>query len=96
MDRRAFLAAITQEVVIAGATSQVSIPAHANEPEPGDTDEQIGVLVDTTKCIGCRKCEFACARANRRHGADIQEFNDMTVFEEPRSRTALRFSACTA
>jgi Fe-S-cluster-containing dehydrogenase component len=24
----------------------------------------MGVLVDTTKCLGCRLCEFACAKAN--------------------------------
>jgi formate dehydrogenase iron-sulfur subunit len=24
----------------------------------------LGVLVDTTKCIGCRMCEYACADAN--------------------------------
>jgi Fe-S-cluster-containing dehydrogenase component len=26
--------------------------------------DPVGVLVDTTKCIGCRSCEFACAAAN--------------------------------
>ena len=24
----------------------------------------MGVLVDTTKCVGCRACEAACAEAN--------------------------------
>jgi len=28
------------------------------------TGDPVGVLVDTTKCIGCRGCEFACAEAN--------------------------------
>ena len=35
--------------------------------EPGSvvaTDDPVGVLVDTTRCIGCRSCEFACASAN--------------------------------
>ncbi|HSM17524.1 MAG TPA: 4Fe-4S dicluster domain-containing protein [Gemmatimonadales bacterium] len=26
--------------------------------------QSMGVLVDTTKCLGCRMCEFACAEAN--------------------------------
>ena len=30
----------------------------------GAADDPVGVLVDTTRCIGCRSCEFACAEAN--------------------------------
>lgn len=26
--------------------------------------DRVGVLVDTTKCLGCRICEYACATAN--------------------------------
>lgn len=26
--------------------------------------QTVGVLVDTTKCLGCRMCEWACAQAN--------------------------------
>jgi len=26
--------------------------------------EPVGVLVDTTRCLGCRMCEYACAEAN--------------------------------
>jgi formate dehydrogenase iron-sulfur subunit len=39
----------------------------AEAEEPGTaagTDDPVGVLVDTTRCIGCRSCEFACAQAN--------------------------------
>jgi formate dehydrogenase iron-sulfur subunit len=28
------------------------------------TGDPVAVLVDTTKCIGCRSCEFACAAGN--------------------------------
>lgn len=28
------------------------------------TDDPVGVLVDTTRCVGCRACEYACAEAN--------------------------------
>jgi Fe-S-cluster-containing dehydrogenase component len=39
------------------------------------------VLVDTTKCTGCRKCELACAEANGQpKPADI---DDKTVIEGP-------------
>ncbi|OGT99379.1 MAG: hypothetical protein A2085_05220 [Gemmatimonadetes bacterium GWC2_71_10] len=36
-------------------------PVQAMTPE---TDDPVAVLVDTTRCIGCRMCEFACAEAN--------------------------------
>jgi len=43
--------------------------------------DAVGVLVDTTLCIGCRKCEQACAE---RHELPDRSFEDMTVFDEPR------------
>ena len=60
----------------------------------------MGVLVDITKCVGCRRCEFACKesaqRAARARGeaADAARFQpdpmdayeDKTVFDQPRLR----------
>lgn len=44
------------------ATTQALEAAHGQPaPSPG----YMGVLVDTTLCIGCRKCEEACNRRNR-------------------------------
>jgi formate dehydrogenase iron-sulfur subunit len=49
----------------AAGTAAITRAAHAAEPGGGlGTDDPMGVLVDTTKCIGCRTCEFACAEAN--------------------------------
>jgi Fe-S-cluster-containing dehydrogenase component len=47
----------------AGGAALAGRPAAAQEAVPyaGDT---VGVLVDTTKCMGCRMCEVACAQAN--------------------------------
>lgn len=50
----------------------------------GPTDvapDAVGVLVDTTLCIGCRKCEQACAE---RHELPDRSFEDMTVLDELR------------
>ena len=41
-----------------------------------------GVLVDTTKCIGCRACEAACAEANTLPGPAM--LDDAAVFAKPR------------
>ncbi len=48
----------------AGGAAVVARPAGAQEPGRGTTDDPVGVLVDTTKCVGCRMCEFGCAHAN--------------------------------
>jgi Fe-S-cluster-containing dehydrogenase component len=86
MNRREFFVAATGGVAAAGIT-QLALPAGASESASGRLDEQVGVLVDTTKCIGCRKCEYACARANRPSGASVVEFNDMSVLDAPRRMT---------
>jgi len=50
--------------VAAGAAAVGARPARATESAPAATEDPVGVLVDTTRCIGCRSCEFACAEAN--------------------------------
>ena len=42
-----------------------------------------GCLVDTTLCIGCRKCEQACNRRNRLPAPE-KPFTDHTVFRQER------------
>jgi len=41
-------------------------------------EDPVGVLVDTTRCIGCRSCEFACAEANGlpEPAADVEPTSD--------------------
>ena len=55
MDRRQFLiASATAGVGSAAATS-------ASATNGAAPKEFVGVLVDTTRCIGCRSCEVACS-----------------------------------
>lgn len=54
------------------------------ESRPADPDP-CGVLVDTTRCVGCRRCENACNEINTelpRREAGF--YRDQTVFEQPR------------
>jgi Fe-S-cluster-containing dehydrogenase component len=44
--------------------------------------EFVGVLADTTRCIGCRRCEKACAET---HDAPVPDIEDTSVFQEERS-----------
>ncbi|UCF40362.1 MAG: 4Fe-4S dicluster domain-containing protein [Gemmatimonadota bacterium] len=49
----------------AGGVSLVGGRLGAEErPPTAPLADRVGVLVDTTKCLGCRMCEFACATAN--------------------------------
>jgi len=49
-----------------------------------------GVLVDTTKCIGCRACEAACAEANTLPGPAL--LDDAAVFAKPRKTDTTAFT----
>jgi Fe-S-cluster-containing dehydrogenase component len=49
--------------------------------------QSLGMLVDLTRCIGCRRCEAACNKANNLPAPDVS-FDDKTVFEQKRRLTA--------
>jgi Fe-S-cluster-containing dehydrogenase component len=44
----------------------------------------MGVLVDTTLCIGCRRCEYACKVAHDLPTEPIETYDDRSVFEQKR------------
>ncbi|MFO0829470.1 MAG: 4Fe-4S dicluster domain-containing protein [Phycisphaerales bacterium] len=55
------------------------------------SEDRVGVLVDLTRCVGCRRCEWACAEANGNpHGA-IEDCDDQSVFASRRAPTADQF-----
>jgi formate dehydrogenase beta subunit len=54
MDRRGFL----KTSLVTGAAALSSSKTSAQETR--DPQEFVGILVDTTRCIGCRACEVAC------------------------------------
>ncbi len=69
MDRRTFLG-------LAGATAAATLApdtgdAASSQSRPReDHPEFVAILVDTTRCIGCRQCEVACASA---HGLPVPD-----------------------
>jgi Fe-S-cluster-containing dehydrogenase component len=80
MKRRSFLQ-------LAGAASASLLPtalAANEETLSTDFDEAHGVLVDTTVCIGCRKCEYACDRENELTGKELQAFEGKIVLGDRR------------
>ncbi len=79
MDRRGFLKFLGAGILgIAGSRLPVRKVNAANMKK---SNEFIGVLVDTTRCIGCRSCEEACAVA---HDLPVPDIGDKSIFEKPR------------
>lgn len=71
----------------AGAsTSTLAMGAsQAQEEKTESSSEFVGVLVDTTLCIGCRKCEEACNRRNSlpRTAQSFSDREALRVFRRP-------------
>ena len=72
---------------IAGAVKNVK--ASTAIPE---TDDWVGVLVDTTVCIGCRKCEWACKDYNKLPNQPIEKYDDRSVFEHMRRPNSVSYT----
>jgi Fe-S-cluster-containing dehydrogenase component len=73
MDRRGFLKTC-------GAIGGTLACGRAHPANATDAKEFVGVLVDTTRCIGCRACEVACGRANGMAVPDVE--NDRALERE--------------
>jgi Fe-S-cluster-containing dehydrogenase component len=58
MDRRGFL----KTSVVVGGTALAGKKLNAQERH--NPEEFVGILVDTTRCIGCRACEIACGETH--------------------------------
>jgi Fe-S-cluster-containing dehydrogenase component len=59
LSRRTFF-----KVNAAGAAALAAMPSTASAATAAVNPDARGVLVDTTRCVGCRACEAACAEAN--------------------------------
>ena len=80
-NRRDFLKTTT--VLGAGLTG-LSIKDVKAKPKNYLSEDRMGVLVDTTVCIGCRKCEWACRNAHDIPPGPIEAYDDKNVFTKKR------------
>jgi len=59
--RRSFL----KNVAVAGASAAAAAaPALGSDTRPEAPADAVGLLYDTTRCIGCKACVVACHQAN--------------------------------
>jgi formate dehydrogenase iron-sulfur subunit len=52
------------------------------------SEDRMGVLVDTTVCVGCRKCEWACKTAHNLPTGPMESYDDQNVFKRMRRPNA--------
>lgn len=80
MDRRQFFLT-TASVCAGGMPTNTLKAADAKEPK-----EFVGVLVDTTRCLGCRSCEVACSEANDNFVPDVRNDNALQQVRDTSDR----------
>jgi len=83
-NRRDFLKTIsTIGMSTAGISALTPKKIEAN-PKNILSPDRMGVLVDTTVCIGCRKCEWACKKAHDLPAGTMNDYEDRTILDEMR------------
>jgi formate dehydrogenase iron-sulfur subunit len=80
-NRRSFLKNATG----AGALVLLGGNAEARASSGQASSDAWGVLVDTTRCVGCRRCEKACNEINQ-NLLPAESFEDKSVFENEKQR----------
>ena len=67
---------------LVGAAGIATVPVGtAAASEEAESADPLGILIDTTRCLGCRTCEFMCSESNGLPDPDP----DWGVLDEPRT-----------
>lgn len=86
MDRRECLKALS-------AIPALSLLTRNVQASEGTTaNGAMGMLIDTTYCIGCRKCEWACKEVNQLTTDALVSYEDKSVFQKQRRPDAEHFT----
>lgn len=83
MERRNFL----RTLGVIGSSSLIAGSLKANDDQPVRSTDC--VLIDTTRCVGCRSCEVACAEAN---GLPEPDLGDDSMLERERKTSESQFT----
>jgi formate dehydrogenase iron-sulfur subunit len=89
INRRSFLKVLGGGIIGGGiaagaASGNIVIPKKLKAEETVSPKQFVGILVDTTRCVGCRSCEAACAEANH---LPVPDISDNSVLEKERKTT---------
>ena len=91
MDRRTFLK-IMGSGVAGAATGNLLTPGRTPASEVPLGKEFYGILVDTTRCIGCRRCELGCAEVNGMPIPDIAESKTENILKTLRKTSDTQYT----
>jgi Fe-S-cluster-containing dehydrogenase component len=80
ISRRSFIR--NSALISASALTVTSKTKGASETEI--SEERFGVLVDTTLCIGCRRCEWACKEAHHLENKPVDTYDNRSVLKTRR------------
>jgi Fe-S-cluster-containing dehydrogenase component len=83
ISRRGLLGGLGASLVAAGSATADDHVEHSYFPIP---DGRMGLLHDTTLCVGCRSCEAACKEVNELPPI-TEPIGDMSVFDRERRTT---------
>jgi formate dehydrogenase iron-sulfur subunit len=87
IDRKTFFkTAGALGVGLAGFPSFLKARSYYNSPE------WMGMLTDLSLCVGCRKCEWACAEANGNPHNSLESYESKSVFRQIRRTNATSFT----
>ncbi len=86
MNRRKFLT-ILGSAGVASALGTATVAEGAGSVVYPYYPDSFGVLHDTTRCIGCRRCEEACQKVNNLPMPE-KPFTDLSVLDTKRRPTA--------
>jgi len=79
-DRREFLQKLGWLTAVSSAGTVQGSGRDDGEGHSAGPDDPMGVLVDTTACVGCRLCEHACKMANGIEPGELASYDDTSVF----------------
>jgi len=77
MERRDFI----KTLGVIGGTALTGKKLQAEEKLKSEDKEFVGILVDTTRCVGCQACSEACAEAHGLPEPDLDE--EITLTRKP-------------
>ena len=80
ISRRGFLKGVMGTAI---GGSLLGRPLRALARNLSERPDHYGMLADLTRCIGCRRCEAACNKANNLPPPEVP-FDDKSVFEQER------------
>ncbi len=92
VSRRSFLKVLGTASGTAAITAVPGAAAAEGHHGPPLDEDRVGMLIDTTECIGCRRCEWACAQENDLPYGPLDTYDDTSVFDERRRPTDQAFT----